>query len=104
MSSGHVIRDYSEFDEFSRTLDTLASDLRSTGDLVGSMVADPGLWGVLLGQVIGAAASKFCADARDALNDYGEAIELHKEKLDKARRLYEETDRQADESISRYQL
>lgn len=104
MSGGYGIEGLDAFDAFGRELDSVAANVRRTGELVNDMVADPGLWGIALGQVIGAAASKFCADAHDTFVTYGEAIDRHKDKLIEARNSYEEQEQAVVDSITRYQL
>lgn len=104
MSGEYEVKDPGAFDTFGRKLNELSDHVHSTGDLVGHMVADPGLFGVLGGQIIGAAASKYCADARDAFAKYGETLAQHKEKLDKAKQAYEAQEHNASDSMSRYQL
>ncbi|MEU3627812.1 hypothetical protein BS329_38955 [Amycolatopsis coloradensis] len=102
MSGGQDIPASEAFDTFGRELNGLADNIRKTGDLVGHMVADPGLYGILMGQIIGAAASAYCGETREAFNKYGESLEKHKEKLDKAVKAYRAQDEHARDEISRY--
>lgn len=91
------------FDTFAGKLNELSDNVRATGDLIGHMVADPGLFGVLGGQLIGAAASKYCADTRDAFNTYGEALEKHKEKLNMAKEAYKAQEDHVSDTLSGFQ-
>lgn len=104
MSGEYEVKDPGAFDAFGRKLNELSDNVRSTGDLVGHMIADPGLFGVLGGQIIGAAASKYCGDAKHAFDSYGETLEKHKEKLDNAKKAYQAQEDDVSDSMSRYQL
>jgi hypothetical protein len=59
--------------EFARHLDQLESDLRGSSAMLKSCVGDPGIFGIV-GQVFGAGASKWCAEAGDHLGKYAETI------------------------------
>lgn len=104
VSGGYEIKDPAAFDTFGGKLNELSDNVRGTGDLVGHMVADPGLFGILGGQIIGMAASIYCSGASQAFAKYGEALEKHKEKLDQAKKAYEAQEDGVSDSISRYQL
>lgn len=104
MSDGYNIETIDAFKTFGDKLNDLSDNVRDTGSLMGDMVADPGLYGILFGQIIGVAASVYCAGSREAFENFGEAIERHKEKLDKAMKDYQGQEDHATESISRFQL
>ncbi|MEV7550257.1 hypothetical protein AB0N89_11585 [Amycolatopsis sp. NPDC089917] len=101
MSGGQEIPASEAFDTFGKKLAGHADEVRQSGDLVGHMVADPGLYGILMGQIIGAAASAYCAETRDAFSKYGESLQKHKEKLDKAYKEYQANEDHAKEQISK---
>ncbi|MEV4604113.1 hypothetical protein AB0K15_42955 [Amycolatopsis sp. NPDC049253] len=103
MSAGYEIKDPAAFDTFGGKLNELSDNVRGAGDLVGHMVADPGLYGILGGQIIGMAASIYCSEAEQAFAKYGEALEKHKEKLDQAKKAYEAQENNAANSIPRFQ-
>ncbi|CAM2913424.1 hypothetical protein SAXI111661_07980 [Saccharomonospora xinjiangensis] len=89
------------FDAFGNQLDDLAATLREIGEMIGSCVADPGIFGVV-GQVFGAGASMHCAEASGQFNEYADCVERLKDKLITAKRTYEEQDDAVRSTIARY--
>lgn len=89
--------------EFGKHLDQLESNLKETAGVVGGCVADIGIFG-MVGQLFGAGASKWCADAERQLNTYAGTIAGFSEKLNEAARRYQDGDAEAEDSITRYQL
>ncbi|KMS88762.1 hypothetical protein [Prauserella rugosa] len=101
---GYSADDLQAFDDFGKKLSSLSDDVRGVGELVRGMAVDPGLFGILAGQIIGAAASDACRSAGDAIEDYGKTLEKHKDKLDKAKQTYEAEEEDVKAALSRYQL
>ncbi|MBK1785481.1 hypothetical protein [Prauserella cavernicola] len=104
MNDGYRVDDEDAFDEFGKKLNQLADNTKSTGDLVGGMVADPGLFGVLAGQIIGAAASSACDMTGQAFDKYSEAIQKHKDKLDKTLETYQAQEDDVATRLSEYKV
>lgn len=69
MSDGYEV-DVEKLKTFSKHLSDMHDDLKSAGDQVGGVVGDPGIFGILGGQLFGAAASAYCAQARDGFHGY----------------------------------
>lgn len=93
---------FEELRKFSKDLDDLSDKLRSSGSVIGSMFQDIGLFG-LVGQTFGTGASLHCDKARDQLSSYAETIAGFADKLREAAKRYEESDNDAEVSISRFQ-
>ncbi|MBK1789214.1 hypothetical protein [Prauserella cavernicola] len=103
MSGGFTADNPGEaFGEFGKKLDEVADNARETRNLLRGMVADPGLFGIFLGQIMGAAASAACDDSADGFDKFGEALEKHREKLDKAAKSYEEQDQSVKDEMSEF--
>ncbi|OLT38732.1 hypothetical protein BJF85_08625 [Saccharomonospora sp. CUA-673] len=104
MSGQYEVEDTDVFDPMEKRLASMSDEVREIGDLVAGMMLDPGLFGVGVGQVIGAAASDACSKTGEALRDYGETIDVHKEKLSNARESYMEQERSVQAAMSEYDL
>ena len=76
------------FDKFGGNLTELSDNIHGTGQTVNDMAGDTGLFGVAVGQIIGLAATKACAETAAAFAKFAGALEKHKEKLDKAKETY----------------
>ncbi|MFC4004773.1 type VII secretion target [Prauserella oleivorans] len=87
--------------DFSKHLDDLGEKLRSSGSVVGHCVLDIGLFG-LVGQAFGAGASIHCDKARDQLESYAGTLGEFADRLRDAARRYEDSDNDAEVSISRF--
>jgi hypothetical protein len=85
---------------FSRHLDELESNLKSTGGLMASMVADVGMFGIV-GQLFAAGASKWCAEAGDQLNTYAGTIGEFAEKVTQAAKAYDSGEADTVDTIVR---
>lgn len=81
-------------------LDQLEEALQKSADMVGSCVADPGIFGIMGGQIYGAGASMHCAKARDHLNKYSENVKEFSDKVNEAAKKYEENDQEAEKMIT----
>ncbi|OLZ54812.1 hypothetical protein BS330_19870 [Amycolatopsis keratiniphila subsp. nogabecina] len=83
--------------EFTGHLGRLEDALRKSADMVGSCVADPGIFGIFGGQIYGAGASMHCGKARDQLNKYSENVQEFSDRVREAAKRYnaneEETER-----------
>lgn len=89
MSGGYEVDDPEAFDVFGTHLDELADNLRGTAEMIGSCVADPGLFGAV-GQLFGLGATLHCGKARDQFSSYADSIGALREKLDKAKQTYQQ--------------
>ncbi|WP_245573347.1 type VII secretion target [Amycolatopsis benzoatilytica] len=85
---------------FATHLDQLEESLQSSGDLVGSCVADPGIFGIFGGQIFGAGASMHCAKARDHLHDYSGNLKKFSDAVHDAAKKYAEGDQAAESAIT----
>lgn len=95
--------DPEELAKFGRHLDTLSDDLRGIAEVIGSCVADPGIFGVV-GQLFGAGASDHCAKARDQFNTYADSIVKFRENLDKSKQNYQTQEDEVADSISGHKV
>ena len=86
---------------FGRHLDELENNLKGTAGMVGSCVADVGMFGIV-GQLFGAGASKWCAEAQHQLNDYAGTIAGFSDKVDEAAKKYQAGEADAVSSIVRF--
>ena len=90
------------FDNFGKALDELADHLREAGSMIGSCVADPGIFGAV-GQLFGAGASLHCGKARDQLTSYAESFGKFRENLDQGKKTYQEQENHVVETLAKYQ-
>ncbi|WP_414939359.1 type VII secretion target [Amycolatopsis sp. cmx-11-51] len=86
--------------EFAKHLDRLEESLQKSADMVGSCVADPGLFGIFGGQAYGAGASMHCGKARDQLNEYAENMQKFSDKMHEAAKLYESNEQDSEKLIT----
>jgi hypothetical protein len=93
--------DSAALDKFGKHLDGLSDNLRSSGDMIGSCVADPGIFGVV-GQLFGAGASMHCGKARDQLNSYADSVTKFREKLDTSKKSYQNQEDDVSDAISKH--
>ncbi len=100
MTAGGFRVDAAPLTTFSRHLDELENNLKNTGGLMKSMVADPGMFGII-GQLFGAGASKWCAEAGDQLNTYAGTIGGFSDKVAEAAKAYESGEADTVETIVR---
>ncbi|WP_425425208.1 type VII secretion target [Amycolatopsis saalfeldensis] len=98
MSDG-IKTQYDALRTFATHLDTVEEALQKSGDMVGSCVGDPGIFGITGGQLYGAGASMHCAKARDHLHDYSAKVKDFSEKVRDSAQKYQEGDKDAEDSI-----
>jgi hypothetical protein len=77
---------------FSKHLSEMHDDLKSSGDQVGGVVGDPGIFGILGGQLCGAAASAYCAQARDGFHGYAGTADEFAGRIDDTVKGYDNTE------------
>lgn len=105
MSGGFEAKNPGEaFKKMGDCLMDVADGARGSRNLVRGMVADPGMFGVFLGQAMGGPASKACDDAGDGFDKFGESLEKTKEKLDKAKQAYEDQDQSVKDGMKKFEL
>jgi hypothetical protein len=68
--------------------------------MVGSCVADPGIFGIFGGQIYGAGASMHCGKARDHLNDYSGNVKEFSDRVRDAAKKYEENEQESEKMIT----
>ncbi|MDT8911945.1 type VII secretion target [Amycolatopsis sp. PS_44_ISF1] len=88
------------FDAFATHLDQLEEQLQKSADMVGSCVGDPGIFGIVAGQLYGAGASMHCGKARDHLHDYSAKVKDFSDKVRDAAKHYQEGDEAAKDAIT----
>ncbi|MEU8414748.1 type VII secretion target [Amycolatopsis japonica] len=86
--------------EFAGHLDRLEDDLRKSADMVGSCVADPGIFGIFGGQIYGAGASMHCGKARDHLNKYSENVQEFSDRVREAAKQYNANEQETERLIT----
>ncbi|MER7864766.1 type VII secretion target [Amycolatopsis japonica] len=85
--------------EFAGHLDRLEDALRKSADMVGSCVADPGIFGIFGGQIYGAGASMHCGKARDQLNKYSENVQEFSDRVREAAKRYNANEQETERLI-----
>ncbi|WP_235096639.1 type VII secretion target [Amycolatopsis decaplanina] len=86
--------------EFAGHLDKLEDALRKSADMVGSCVADPGIFGIFGGQIYGAGASMHCGKARDHLNKYSENVQEFSDRVREAAKKYDANEQESEKLIT----
>ncbi|ANN15508.1 hypothetical protein SD37_07445 [Amycolatopsis orientalis] len=86
--------------KYATHLDQLEEALQKSADMVGSCVADPGLFGIFGGQAYGAGASMHCAKARDQLHKYSENVQEFSDKVRDAAKKYEANEQETEKLIT----
>ncbi|UMP07459.1 type VII secretion target [Amycolatopsis sp. EV170708-02-1] len=86
--------------EFAGHLDQLEDALRKSADMVGSCVADPGIFGIFGGQIYGAGASMHCGKARDQLNKYSENVQEFSDRVREAAKQYNANEQETEKLIT----
>jgi excreted virulence factor EspC (type VII ESX diderm) len=99
MVSDGIKTQYEALRAFATNLDQIEEQLQKSGDMVGSCVGDPGIFGITGGQLYGAGASMHCAKARDHLHDYSAKVKDFSDKVRDSAKLYEEGDKNAEDSV-----
>lgn len=90
--------------KFSKHLRDLEDVVRESASRVGSCVGDPGIFGIMCGQLYGAGASLHCDKAKDQLNTYADRLVRYSEDLDAAIKEYEASDDEALSAISKVEV
>ncbi|MFD5246521.1 hypothetical protein ACFWIW_18370 [Amycolatopsis sp. NPDC058340] len=86
--------------EFAGHLDKLEDALRKSAGMVGSCVADPGIFGIFGGQIYGAGASMHCGKARDQLNKYSENVQEFSDRVREAAKQYNANEQETERLIT----
>ncbi len=86
--------------EFTGHLGRLEDALRKSADMVGSCVADPGIFGIFGGQIYGAGASMHCGKARDQLNKYSENVQEFSDRVREAAKQYNANEQETERLIT----
>lgn len=89
--------------EFGNHLDELEGNIKGTAGMLGGCVMDIGMFG-LIGQLFGAGASKWCAEAEGQLNTYAGTISDFSDKIREAAKKYESGEAAAGDSILRFNV
>nr|WP_086865746.1 hypothetical protein [Amycolatopsis lexingtonensis] len=88
---------------FGKHLDELQSNLKSTSDLVGGMVCDPGMFGINPAcQLMAAGASTWTDKARHQFDAYSKTIGEFADKVTEAAKRYQSGEEDAVNSIVRF--
>ncbi|OXM49932.1 hypothetical protein CFP71_29485 [Amycolatopsis thailandensis] len=85
---------------FATHLDKLEDALKQSADMVGSCVADPGIFGIFGGQIYGAGASMHCGKARDHLNKYSENVKEFSDRVRDAAKKYNANEDETEKLIN----
>jgi hypothetical protein len=89
---------------FSTHLQELEDGVRKSASVVGGCVGDPGIFGIMCGQLYGAGASLHCNKAKDQLNTYADRLARYGDALDESIKEYEASDHEALNSISKVEV
>lgn len=101
MTGGGFRVDAAPLAAFGKHLDELENNLKGTAGVLGSCVADVGMFGIV-GQLFGAGASKWCGEAQHQLNDYAGTIAGFSDKVAEAAKKYQAGEADALSSIARF--
>lgn len=89
---------------FGRHLDELQNNLRSTADLVGGMVCDPGMFGINPAcQLMAAGASAWTDKAHHQFGAYAKTVGELADKVAEAAKRYQAGEADAVDSIVRFE-
>jgi hypothetical protein len=83
---------------FAKHLDQLESDLKNSSSVLKSIVGDPGIFGIV-GQLFGAGASKWCAEAGDHLGKYADTVSGFADETNLAVKKYQNGESDAIDAI-----